>query len=68
MCLRTLATVHRFALLNSLKPYVVFIVMSFPGSHLNRQSNSPVRMLASKPKERDMYDSSPNYSPLPGKS
>eukprot|EP00057_Strongylocentrotus_purpuratus_P012544 XP_011667018.1 PREDICTED: oxysterol-binding protein-related protein 8 isoform X4 [Strongylocentrotus purpuratus] len=38
----------------------------YPGSHLNRQSNSPVRMLASKPKEREMYDSSPNYSPLPG--
>nr|XP_054762208.1 uncharacterized protein LOC129268718 [Lytechinus pictus] len=36
------------------------------GSLVNRQSNSPVRMLAAKPKERDMYDSSPNYSPLPG--
>ena len=37
------------------------------GSHVNRQSTSPARMLAVKQKERDMYDSSPNYSPLPGK-
>ncbi|XP_071490248.1 uncharacterized protein [Diadema antillarum] len=36
------------------------------GFNVNRQSVSPARMLTGRQKERDMYDSSPNYSPLPG--